>query len=111
MRRTGVDRYLVTPGDQSHHGAACGATYKLSVACLWMAQLAMPTGRLDGHRGPRFPKLGRRASRGDGGMVYVVRAINVDGVTGTFTAEKNTRVWVIIIGPDGKPLDETKENE
>jgi hypothetical protein len=45
--------------------------------------------------------------------MYVVRAINVDGVTGTFTAEKNTRreavelakrlreqgLWVIITGP------------
>jgi hypothetical protein len=55
-------------------------------------------------------------------MVYVVRAVNVDGVTGTFTAEKNTRreavelakslreqgLWVIITGPDGEPLDETK---
>jgi hypothetical protein len=54
--------------------------------------------------------------------VYVVRAIHVDGVTGTFTAEKNTRreavelakslreegLWVIIIGPDGKPVDETE---
>jgi hypothetical protein len=61
---------------------------------------------------------------GGGGMVYVVRAINVDGVTGTFTVEKNTLreakesatslrehgLWVIIIGPDGKPLDETKED-
>jgi hypothetical protein len=58
-------------------------------------------------------------------MVYVVRAVNVDGVTGTFTAEKNTRreavelakslreegLWVIITGPDGKPLDETKEDQ
>jgi hypothetical protein len=58
-------------------------------------------------------------------MAYVVRAINVGGVTGTFTAEKNTRreavelakslredgFWVIIIGPDGKPLDGTKEDE
>jgi hypothetical protein len=58
-----------------------------------------------------------------GGMVYVVRAIHVDGVRGTFTVEKNTLreavesakslrkagLWVIIIGPDGKPIDETKD--
>jgi hypothetical protein len=58
-------------------------------------------------------------------MVYVVRAVNVDGVTGTFTAEKNTRreavelakslreqgLWVIITGPDNEPLDETKEDQ
>jgi hypothetical protein len=58
-------------------------------------------------------------------MVYVVRAIHVDWVTGTYTVEKNTLreakksakslreqgLWVIIIGPDGKPLDETKEDE
>jgi hypothetical protein len=51
-------------------------------------------------------------------------AINVDGVTGTFTAKKDTqrealelaeslrerRLWVIIFGPDGKPIDE-KEDE
>ena len=58
-------------------------------------------------------------------MVYIVRAIHVDGVTGTFTAEKNTQseavvlakslreqgLWVIIVGPDGKVLeDETKED-
>jgi hypothetical protein len=59
-------------------------------------------------------------------MEYVVRAIHVDGVTETFTIEKNTLreakrsaeslrkegLWVIIIGPDGKTLsaaDETKE--
>jgi hypothetical protein len=56
-------------------------------------------------------------------MAYVVRAINVDGVTGTFTVEKNTRrealelakslrdrgLWVIIKGPDGKTLDEMEE--
>ena len=56
-------------------------------------------------------------------MAYVVRAINVDGVTGAFTAEKNTlrealelakslreqHLWVIINGPDGKPVDETKD--
>jgi hypothetical protein len=56
-------------------------------------------------------------------MVYVVRAINVDGVTGTFTAEKNTRreavelakslreegLWVIITGPDGNAIDETED--
>jgi hypothetical protein len=59
-----------------------------------------------------------------GGGSRVVRAIHVDGVTGTFTVEKNTLrearesakslrdrgLWVIIIGPDGKTLeDETKE--
>ena len=57
--------------------------------------------------------------------MYVVRAIHVDGITETFTAEKNTRreavelgkslreqgLCVIIFGPDGKPLDETKEDE
>jgi hypothetical protein len=56
-------------------------------------------------------------------MGYVVRAINVDGVTGTFTAEKNTRrealelakrlreegFWVIVTGPDGKAVDETED--
>ena len=56
-------------------------------------------------------------------MAYVVRAINVDGVTGTFTAEKNTRrgalelakslresgLWVIVTGPDGKTVDETED--
>ena len=58
-------------------------------------------------------------------MAYIVRAINVDGVTGTFTTEKNTLsearesakhlraegLWVIIIGPDGKTIDETKEDQ
>jgi hypothetical protein len=59
------------------------------------------------------------------GMAYVVRAINVGGVTGTFTVEKNTLreakesakslrergFWVIIIGPDGRTLDdETQED-
>ena len=58
-------------------------------------------------------------------MAYVVRAIHADGVTGTFTVEKNTLreakesakslrergFWVIIIGPDGKTLDdETQED-
>jgi hypothetical protein len=58
------------------------------------------------------------------GMLYVVRAINVDGVTGTFTIEKDTLreakesaeslraqgLWVIIISPDGRTLeDDTKE--
>jgi Outer membrane protein beta-barrel domain len=52
--------------------------------------------------------------------MYVVRAINVDGVTGRFTAEKNTRsealelanrlrkegFLVIITGPDGKTVDD-----
>ena len=56
-------------------------------------------------------------------MAYVVRAINVDGVTGTFAAEKNTRrealelaktlreegFWVIVTGPDGKTVDETED--
>jgi hypothetical protein len=56
-------------------------------------------------------------------MVYIVRAIHVDGVTGTFTIEKDTLrearesakglrergLWVIIVGPDGKTIeDETK---
>jgi hypothetical protein len=54
-------------------------------------------------------------------MVYIVRAIHVNGVTGTFTAAKDTRrealelakslreggLWVIITGPDGKTVDET----
>jgi hypothetical protein len=58
-------------------------------------------------------------------MVYVFRAIHVDGVTGTFTTKKNTLceakeiakslremgLWVIIIGLDGKTIeDETKED-
>jgi hypothetical protein len=58
-------------------------------------------------------------------MAYVVRAINVDGVTGTFTVRKDTLrearesaeslraigLWVIIIGPDGEIVnDETKED-
>jgi hypothetical protein len=72
-----------------------------------------------------------RRKRGDGGKVCVVRAINVDGVKvdgvkGAFTTEKNTLcdeakrgakslrevgLWVIIIGPDGKTIeDETKED-
>jgi hypothetical protein len=52
-------------------------------------------------------------------MQYVVRAINVDGVTGTFKAEKNTRrealelarslrkegSLVMITGPDGKTVE------
>jgi hypothetical protein len=56
-------------------------------------------------------------------MAYVVRAINVDGVTGTFTAEKDTRsealklaktlreqgFWVIVTGPDGETVDETDQ--
>jgi hypothetical protein len=54
-------------------------------------------------------------------MAYLVRAVNVDGITGTFTAEKNTRrealelakslrergLWVIVTDPDGKTVDET----
>jgi hypothetical protein len=56
-------------------------------------------------------------------MAYIVRATHLDGVRGTFTVEKQTlreakesakilreqRLWVIIIGPDGKTVDETKE--
>ena len=55
-------------------------------------------------------------------MAYVVRAIHRDGVTRTVKIEKNTLreakesakslreqgSWVIITGPDGKPLDETE---
>jgi hypothetical protein len=55
-------------------------------------------------------------------MAYVVRAVHVDGVTGTITAKRNTRrealelaeslrkesLLVIIIGPDGKTVDETQ---
>jgi hypothetical protein len=47
-------------------------------------------------------------------MVYLVRAIHIDGVTGTVTAKKNTRpeafelaknlraagLWVIVTGPE-----------
>ena len=58
-------------------------------------------------------------------MPYKVRAINADGVTGTFTAEKSTLpeatelakrlrkegFWVIIIGPDGNTLSETEEGQ
>jgi hypothetical protein len=54
-------------------------------------------------------------------MAYLVRAVNVDGITGTFTAEKDTRrealelakslrgrgLWVIVTDPDGKTVDET----
>ena len=65
------------------------------------------------------------AQSGNVGMVYVVRAINVDGVTGTFTIQKDTLreakesakslralgLWVIIIGPDGETVDDdTKED-
>jgi hypothetical protein len=53
-------------------------------------------------------------------MVYLVRAIYVDGVTGTVTAKKNTRpeafelakslraagLWVIVTGPEGSGIDE-----
>jgi hypothetical protein len=56
-------------------------------------------------------------------MAYVVRAINADGVTGTFTAEKDARrealdlaktlreegFWVIVTGPDGETVDETED--
>jgi hypothetical protein len=58
-------------------------------------------------------------------MAYVVRAIHIDGVTGTLTIEKNTLreakesakslrelgLWVIIIGPDGKTLDDETRDE
>ena len=57
-------------------------------------------------------------------MAYVVRAINVNGVTGTFRAEKDTRsealrlaktlreegFWVIVTGPDGKTVDENEDD-
>jgi hypothetical protein len=57
-------------------------------------------------------------------MVYIVRAIHVDGVTGTFAVKKDTLreakesakrlreqgLWVIIVGPDGKTIeDEMKD--
>jgi hypothetical protein len=56
-------------------------------------------------------------------MAYVVRAIHRDGVTLAFTIEKQTLreakesakalrdqgLWVLIYGPDGKTVDETKE--
>jgi hypothetical protein len=56
-------------------------------------------------------------------MAYVVRAIHPDGVRGTTTIEKNTLreakesakslrdqgLWAIIIGPDGKIVDEDTE--
>jgi hypothetical protein len=56
-------------------------------------------------------------------MRYVVRAIHVNGVRGTFKAEKDTRrealelakslresgLWVIVTGPDGKTVDETED--
>jgi hypothetical protein len=55
-------------------------------------------------------------------MAYLVRAIHADGVTGTFTAEMNTRrsalesakrlrkqgLLVSITDPDGKEVDETE---
>jgi hypothetical protein len=51
-------------------------------------------------------------------MVYVVRAIHVDGVTGTLREVKESTkslremgLWVIILDPDGKIVDdETKED-
>jgi hypothetical protein len=57
-------------------------------------------------------------------MAYVVRAIHPDGVRLAVTVEKNTLrkakesakslrdqgMWAILIGPDGKTIDETKEN-
>ena len=57
-------------------------------------------------------------------MAYKVRAIKVDGETATFTVEKNSLseamesakrlkkrgLRVIIIGPDGKTIDEPKED-
>jgi hypothetical protein len=56
-------------------------------------------------------------------MGYVVRAIHVDGVTGSFRAEKDTRsealrlarklreegFWVIVTGPDGETVEETED--
>jgi hypothetical protein len=64
----------------------------------------------------------RGDDQGTTGM-YVVRAINVDGVTGTFKAEKNTRrealelanslrkegFLVMITGPDGKTVEDEPE--
>jgi hypothetical protein len=58
---------------------------------------------------------------GNVAMVYIVRAVHVNGVTGTFTEKTTTRsealelakslreegLWVIITGPDGKTVDET----
>jgi hypothetical protein len=55
--------------------------------------------------------------------MYVVRAIHVDGVTGSFRAEKDTRsealrlakklreegFWVIVTGPDGETVNETAD--
>jgi hypothetical protein len=57
------------------------------------------------------------------GTVYVVRAIHVDGVTGTFTAKTNSQcealelakslrengLWVIITGPDGETVDQSEK--
>jgi hypothetical protein len=57
-------------------------------------------------------------------MGYLVRAIHVDGVSGSFSrAEKDTRsealrlaktlreegFWVIVTGPDGETIDETED--
>jgi hypothetical protein len=56
-------------------------------------------------------------------MGYVVRAINVNGVTGSFRAEKDTRsealrlaktlreegFWVIVTGPDGETIEEAED--
>jgi hypothetical protein len=56
-------------------------------------------------------------------MAFVVCAIHTDGVTLAVTVEKNTLreakdsakrlreegLWVIIVGPDGKIIDETKD--
>jgi hypothetical protein len=64
----------------------------------------------------------RLSFNGRPGMQYVVRAINVDGVTGRFSAEKNTRrealelanrlrmqgFLVMITGPDGKTVEDTE---
>ena len=55
-------------------------------------------------------------------MGYLVRAIHVDGVTGSFRAEKDTRsealklaktlreegFWVIVTGPDGETIEGTE---
>jgi hypothetical protein len=56
-------------------------------------------------------------------MAYIVRAIHPDGVTLAFTVEKQTLreakesakalreqgLWAIIVGPDGKIVDEHTE--
>jgi hypothetical protein len=56
-------------------------------------------------------------------MGYLVRAIHVDGVTGSSRAEKDTRsealrlaktlreegFWVIVTGPEGETVEETAD--